>query len=379
MSKLKYKFQLDKKAQEREGYVKDLLSNKLGEPLDGQSALVSLSGKAAEVGISMQKNAAEWMATQLVGKGDSEELRKTAKRIEQEWTLLGEKRGPALAALNLELENEKTVSRLNHLVKCGATVSELASYALAPKGDILIDGDSQENQIRKIENRIYEAQNRKLNEKSVTIGLFTAVPSVVFGVGVAALTFSMAVPMLGIEGTAQFLSPVLTVGAGTVSGLGALRGIRSAISVKNKYDELRRNPPKIEVISTNDPDKGSERVRILNESLSRIPYADRHLLKHFDANDMQVFLLGNDEIRRKMFENKPPSQKARMEADIAGMYKLDARGVFQFLKANIDPGIKSSAPGSLNGGIDKLEERLTRWRDSKTNVELPGRNPIRPM
>lgn len=343
-----------------------------GAPI-GQSA-TNLDPNITSAGSLMQKQTSQWMAYQVKGERGTPEYDDLWKRLNKEWGLLETHAGgAALAEINIQLQKPDFAVKLGDLVKKGATVGEVAAYALAPKGSIAVNGTSQEIELRKIEDRIYHSQKRGVVEHLKTAGMMMAVPATVFGAGISVGTLAIAVQGLGVKGAVDFVSAPVAAGVGLLAGAVSYRTVAGAINAKNVYEKVRQNPEKLNVLDPNEKAHSSSRMELLHENMSAIPHADRHLIKHLNTKEMQIFLLGDDEIRRGILESNPPSQMARMEADIAGMNKVGVSGLYKFLKGNIDPGFKTSSPHTPDGGIEGLESRLKKWRELNQDVELPGR------
>lgn len=333
---------------------------------------ITLAEQTSEERRFTEMDAAVWMVGHKFP--DNHEKHGIAtQRIRNEWQLLGNRMQVALDEMDRQIKDPDTAARMKAAVNRGATVGEIASYLLAPRGEITISNQSQAQRMRAIEDRIHLGGARAIGEKSTTLGMMVAIPAVVAGAGIALGTIGIALPLLGISGTIAFVSPSVAAVGGGVAALATPRTVINIIKAKKIYNDLRTKVPNIIAIDPTDPALDETVSAKLNEQLGKIPHCDRHLFKHLGTHETQIFLLGNDETRRSILEDNPPSQIARMEAQISAMDESSWAQFYQFLKENINPGVKVSQPGTTDGGIENLQERLGRWRKSDLPVELPGR------
>lgn len=320
-----------------------------------------------------EMHAALWMAARRT-ESDPSKLGLTTKLIREQWLLLGDQMAPALAEMQLQLQDPQTAGRLVKVVENGATVGELASYFLAPRGEI---GLTQNKHMRAMEDRMHEANQRGTGENITTLGIMVGIPTAVVAVGIPVATLMMAIPMLGIAGTIAFLSTPLAFLSGAFSITTAPITVVNLLKKKRQYENLRIKVPDIKVSDSNEPPLDGELIAKLNAELSKIPHADWHLFKHLGPKDTQIFLQGGDEVRRNILETNPPSQNARMEADISAMDKTGWQGFYRFIGNSVNSGFKTSKPDTVDGGIDKLQEKLEQWRAGGA-AELPGRRRMLP-
>ena len=294
--------------------------------------------------------------------------------VVDQFLLLGAERMSEIYDRYLKITSPHEKNELKFMMQNGSTVAEFSSYVLSDSGELGVRNRNRTQEARALAERVSQQKGSIWTEAP----LFAGVASGVFlGGGAAMLAISsvvLSVSMLG-AGAVDYLSPYLSHGATLLLGVASLRTVSSGLKGYIAFKNLRTKEVPLSIQSKDDEGTlhaaTDKEKQLCEENLRMISGSDRHLLKHLHQTDLRQFLLGNDDVRKEILTQNAPSLIAQMQADISALDEASAVKLFNALKSSVSFGNGGQLLKNERVKIENLQDRLSHWREAKTDTLLP--------